>query len=134
MTSPRILIIDDNEGDLVLLETVLQLIGDDVTVETSTDAENTLAELRGRPSEHLPCVILLDLNMPGLHGHEFLRAAQAHERLKEVPVLILSSSEAPSDVRRSRALGAHDHLVKPSGFAETRERLLSLRSYWLGEA
>ena len=130
MSVGRLLIIDDNLGDLVLLETALEHVGDAISVHTYTDASAALAELDVCPREELPRAILLDLNMPGLHGHEFLERVQDDERFGAVPIVVMSSSSIPSDVERSFALGARDHITKRVGIAAIREVMRGLRHHW----
>lgn len=78
-------------------------------------------------SEHsMPSLLLLDLNMPGLHGFEVLSAIRERVVFAGLPVVIFSTSDDPADVRKAYALGADGYLVKPMEFDDLIEVLKSL--------
>jgi CheY-like chemotaxis protein len=77
-----------------------------------------------------PGVILLDLNMPKKDGREALREIKADPELRQIPVLVLTTSQAPEDVCRSYALGANSHITKPATFEGLVAVLKGLSQYW----
>ncbi len=79
-----------------------------------------------------PNVILLDLRLPKLDGLEVLRVVKTTDALKDVPVVILTSSEAEKDVAEAYEYHANSYLVKPVGFSEFTEMMRDLGFYWLG--
>lgn len=133
MSTARLLVIDDNPGDLILIETALELLGDPVSVATHTDAGEALRELSDCAPDDLPRAILLDLNMPGLHGHEFLERVQGDERLRALSVVVMSSSKIPSDVQRSLSLGARAHVTKQVGITAICDVIRGLRHHWAND-
>lgn len=92
--------------------------------------------LRGEfadPGEHVrPHVILLDLRLPRVDGIDVLKKIKEDEKLKTIPVVILTTSEAKRDVAKAYSNHANSYLVKPVGFEEFRELMDHLGFYWLG--
>jgi CheY-like chemotaxis protein len=74
-----------------------------------------------------PVVILLDIGLPKIAGHEVLRRVKSHDRLRHIPVIMLSTSGAADDVARSYDLGANSYVVKTVDFTG----LKAIRDYWL---
>jgi len=87
-----------------------------------------LAYLRGKGNK-MPCLILLDLNMPKMNGMEFLRAVKAEETLKTIPVVVLTTSNEEQDMTRSFQLGAAAYIVKAFGYRDFRERIRTIETY-----
>jgi two-component system, response regulator len=77
-----------------------------------------------------PHVILLDLKLPKLSGMEVLRRLKRDDKLKTVPVVILTSSREDVDLREAYAIGVNSYVVKPVGFAEFVEAVEQLGRYW----
>ena len=78
-----------------------------------------------------PAVILLDLNMPKKDGREALREIKANPELRQIPVIILTTSQADEDICRSYDLGANSYITKPVTFAALVEVLQVLGKYWI---
>lgn len=106
----RILLVEDNVGDVELVRDALE---DQISLEVASDGEVALAKLRGVPT--LPDLILLDLKLPRLDGLGFLEELAGDPALRSVPVVVLTSSQAPRDLARAYALGARACFAKPSG-------------------
>jgi CheY-like chemotaxis protein len=79
-----------------------------------------------------PNLILLDLRLPRIDGLEVLRRIRGHEELQGIPVVILTSSAAESDIARAYELNANSYIVKPLDFVKFTELLDDLGYYWLG--
>ena len=77
-----------------------------------------------------PCVILLDLNMPGIDGFEFLRVVKADEALKDIPVVVLTTSPAEADKMESLRLGAAGHIIKCFDYGEFVETVRAALLNW----
>jgi CheY-like chemotaxis protein len=101
---PRILFVEDNVGDFDLMVEAFSEIGFDATCERSPDGIAALKRLEAVGSE--PTLILLDLNLPKMNGADLLPRLKAMERLREVPVVILTSSTAEIDRRRCQTADA----------------------------
>lgn len=79
-----------------------------------------------------PAVVLLDVKMPRLDGLEVLRQVKSHERLRNTPVVMLTSSQDERDVTQSYLLGANAYVVKPVEFRKFAFILQQLETFWLG--
>jgi CheY-like chemotaxis protein len=77
-----------------------------------------------------PSVILLDLNLPKLHGREVLARVKANPHLQTIPAIVLTSSEAESDVASGYKLMANSYLRKPGNLDEFEQMVISLNNFW----
>jgi CheY-like chemotaxis protein len=102
---PRILFVEDNVGDFDLMVEAFAEIGFAAISERAPDGIAALKRLEGTGVD--PTLILLDLNLPKLNGADLLPRLKAMERLKDVPVVILTSSTAESDRRRCQSADAY---------------------------
>ena len=78
-----------------------------------------------------PAIILLDLNMPKKDGREALREIKANPELRQIPVIVLTTSQADEDICRSYDLGANSYITKPVTFAALVDVLHVLGKYWI---
>ncbi|HUR58339.1 MAG TPA: response regulator [Opitutaceae bacterium] len=114
-----ILVVEDNDDDAVLTRHALKVAG--VTnplfiVETGAAAIDYLTganDFKDRSRYPLPGVVFLDLKLPLMSGHEVLSWIRGQRHLEGLVVVVLTSSNEPSDLRRSYSLGANSYLVKP---------------------
>jgi CheY-like chemotaxis protein len=86
-------------------------------------------EFEARPGGH-PALVLLDLKMPKVDGLEELRQIKSDTRLKNIPVVMFTSSREPADLRRSYQLGVNAYVVKPADFREFSKTLNWLGQFW----
>lgn len=91
---------------------------------------NLLTRRAEQAPEDLPDVVLLDLNLPRLNGHEVLQAVKNHETLKAIPVILLSTSNRCEDIAQAFELGANSYVVKPIDFSRFDEVVRELGTYW----
>lgn len=100
-------------------------------VDVARDGEEALAWMaRIEAGEPEPAVILLDLKLPRVDGHEVLRAFKEHPRLKHIPIVVLTTSASGEDVRRAYELGANSYIVKPVDFDKFVEMAAQIDLYW----
>ena len=85
----------------------------------------------GRSIEERPKLILLDLKLPRLDGHEVLRRIKGDPRTSAIPVVILTSSAEERDVMRTYQVGANSYIVKPVDFGQFTESVRGIGKYWL---
>jgi chemotaxis family two-component system response regulator Rcp1 len=117
---PYLFIIDDNEGDIELARIAFEEAGTRYRIKYLRSAADAIAELKAAELGKTcpPDMILLDLNMPGIHGKEFLEIIKASDRHKMIPILLLTSSEATHDIQDCFRLHASGYIIKPSTAAE----------------
>jgi len=84
-----------------------------------------------RSVKEVPDLILLDLKLPKVSGHEVLRALKNDERTKDIPIVVLSSSGERADVEQCYALGVNSYVVKPVDFTQFTETVQRIGTYWL---
>jgi len=130
----RIMLVEDDPGDQKLIRRSLlnQKIANDVVVtESGEDAlDYLLAGKAGDSEKPMPELILLDLNMPGMGGKEFLRRIKADDDLDTIPVVILTTSDSEQDVLDSYKLHASGYIKKPVSLQDFQETLGMLEDYW----
>ncbi len=114
-----ILVVEDNEDDVFLMQRALAMAGvanPVYTVDTGAKAVDYLAGVPPydeRSKYPLPALVFLDLKLPLMSGHEVLAWIRGQRQLEGLVVVVLTSSNEPSDVRRSYSFGANSYLVKP---------------------
>lgn len=117
----KILLVEDNPGDVRLTVEALGETRVEYALEVRRNGSEGLAFLRECGSSTVtanPDLILLDLNLPHSNGHEVLEAIKLEETLKEIPVVIMTSSSNDRDERLSYELKAQYHLSKPTEFSD----------------
>jgi CheY-like chemotaxis protein len=129
----EILLIEDNPGDVELTQHALHAgkIANYLTVtQYGADA---LAHLHaaGDEAARRPQLILLDLNLPDMSGLDILKEVKADPALRQIPVVVLTSSEAETDVMRSYDLNAAGYVTKPFDPADFVRAVLGIEDYWL---
>jgi len=129
-----ILLVEDDLADQKLIKISLRnekIANDLYTVQTGEEGLDFLYRhgnySNGNPQ---PDLILLDLNMPGMGGKEFLRRIKTDEKLKQIPVVILTTSEAEKDILDSYKLQASGYVHKPVTLEEFKEAMKKLKEYW----
>lgn len=121
MSPQRILIIDDDDDDRELFLEVVSEIDPTAVAETALNGADGLDKLMS--FDPLPNVIFLDLNMPVMKGTEFLLKVKEVERLKNIPVVILSTISDGPAINEVKALGAVEFITKPDKFKDWRTAL-----------
>lgn len=111
----RILLVEDNPEDVFLTRKVLRRSGLDGDMQITGDGVEALRILEEmfRAGEHLPDLILLDINLPDMGGMAVLKRIKDDARFSKIPVVMLTCSNADSDIQKSYDLGASTYLVKP---------------------
>jgi len=134
LTPLVILMVEDDLADQKLIKISLRsekVANDLYTVQTGEEGLDFLYH-SGNYSDGTPQpdLILLDLNMPGMGGKEFLRRIKEDERLKQIPVVILTTSEAEKDIIDSYKLQASGYVHKPVTLEEFKNAMNKLKEYW----
>lgn len=132
-----LLLVEDNEDDRFFLKRALKAAGVSNPLFIAEDGQKAIDYLSGagafgdRAKFPVPAVILLDLNMPEVKGLEVLHWLRQQDSLRGVVVVILTSSQEPSDVRKAYQLGANSYLVKPATSGQLENLVKALDQYWL---
>ena len=118
MRSLQILVVDDDDADALMIEEALETSDMRTTVSRVADGREALDYLHRQgpyTSVNRPDLILLDLNMPRMDGRETLAAIKTDDRLKAIPVVILTTSGAAPDIVASYQRRANAYVTKPFG-------------------
>ncbi len=130
----EILLVEDNPGDVRLCEEALKAGKVLNNLHVAQDGEQAMAFLRrqgqfdGAPT---PDVILLDLNLPKKDGREVLAEVKQDERLRRIPVVVITTSEAEQDIVRSYDLHANCYITKPVDFDQFIRVVQTIENFWL---
>ncbi|MCX5064640.1 response regulator [Micromonospora lupini] len=112
----RILVVDDDPGDVLMIEEALADSDVDKIIDVVSDGEEAMEFLRAE-GRHVqarrPDVILLDLNMPRMDGRQVLGAVKQDEDLRTIPIVVLTTSNADTDIVGSYTLQANAYVTKP---------------------
>lgn len=129
-----ILLAEDNPGDIRLIKRALRGLMVPHRLHVVEDGEQVLAFLqRTPPFTDAPLVnlLLLDWNLPRMHGREVLSVIKHSEELKQLPVVILSTSDAENDVLQAYKRHANCFVTKPSELQEYLQTIESIERFWL---
>jgi two-component system response regulator len=129
-----ILIAEDDADDRFLLQAAFEENGftDKLQfVENGVEVLEYLQSLRAENTPKFPRFILLDLNMPKKDGREVLKELKQDAQLKNIPVVIFSTTNNEQEMRRCYELGANSYITKPNSFESLLKTVAALRSYWL---
>ena len=119
--SLSVLLVDDDPGDVLMIEEALESTGAPRDIYVANDGEEAVAFLRrtgkftGAPR---PDVVLLDLNMPRMDGRQVLAEIKGDISLRSIPIVVLTTSQSPADVLSSYSLHANAYVTKPMNLDE----------------
>jgi CheY-like chemotaxis protein len=129
----QILLVEDSLADARLTARAVDAWSVPTSLAVARDGDEALTLLRKKAAvaSRLPDLILLDLNLPTLHGFEVLESIKADEQLRQIPVVVLTTSDDGDDVRRAYSLYANCYIVKPSSLSEFMAAVKSIEDFWL---
>ncbi len=134
--SAPILIADDDEDDREMIQDAIKesrLINSIHCVkdgEEMMDYLQNLGKYKDQIKNPFPGLILLDLNMPRMDGREALREIKTNLQLRQIPVVVLTTSQAEVDILRTYELGANSFITKPVLFGELVKVIKIIGHYW----
>lgn len=132
-----VLLVEDDNSDIELTMRAIQRIDTAFEAIVCRDGLEALDFLFGRGKyaarnvSELPQLILLDLNLPKLNGHEVLKAIRTNKITQHIPVVILSSSDEQSDIQKGYELGINSYVRKPVDYDIFCDTIIQLGKYWL---
>jgi CheY-like chemotaxis protein len=137
MTRPiRVLVVEDNAGDVDLIKDTLEASSSPLDIAVVRDGVEAVDYLLRRRrysdarSAPPPDFVLLDLNLPKMSGLDVLREARQSESLRSLPIVVITSSDAPHDIDKSYALGASSYVTKPVELAEFQLMMKAVCDFW----
>jgi CheY-like chemotaxis protein len=132
MKSIYILLIEDNEGDIVLTTEALEdsKIINEVTVRRDGEAAIAFFEgLTGLAKQ--PDLVLLDINLPKISGHEVLMYIKTHSRFKSIPVIMLTTSSSEKDIQSAYKNYVNCYITKPIDVSDFMEAISKIEDFWI---
>ena len=137
MEQIHILLVEDNDGDIMLTEEALQESGLPTVLSIARDGQEAI-DFLNREGLHAdsptPSIILLDINLPKKNGHEVLNHIKNTPALKAIPVIILTTSSSQNDVNRAYAGYANCYITKPVEVEDFQTVITTIRNFWSATA
>lgn len=131
MKNVNILLVEDNEGDILLTVEALEEGRIANVISVARDGQEAIDKLEESfQNGQLPDLVLLDINLPKLNGHEVLEQLKQNEHFKHVPVIILSTSSSEMDILKSYKNHANCFITKPVEIDEFVKAIESIEDFW----
>lgn len=130
----KILLVEDNEGDIVLTEQALKKAHMATEFNVARDGDQALKYLRKTgefQDAETPDLIFLDINLPGINGMEVLKEIKKDQILKTIPVVMLTTSESGEDIIESYRNYANCYIVKPVDFKKFMDVVQKIKDFWI---
>ena len=127
---------DDDPDDQLLVSDALEEARFGNPIDFTSNGKELLAYLNREGQyahlvDHpLPGIILLDLNMPIMDGREVLQKIKEHEKFRSIPIIVLTTSKAETDIARTYDMGVSSFIVKPVSFDNLVDMIRSVTDYW----
>ena len=132
LKSPLILLADDSKADCKVIQIALKRLESPFLLKTVGDGSALIQALKSKAKR--PDLVLLDLNMPVKNGFEALREIKADEDLKEIPIVIWSTSSNLADITAAYRLGANAYFQKPDSLPKAVMTMRAVTNFWLQAA
>lgn len=129
----RMLLVEDNPGDAELTRDALASSKIHIDLSVVVDGAEALDYLfhRGKHVDAaVPDLILLDLNLPKLNGRQVLEEVKNNEQLRAIPIVVLTSSDAPNDIAETYRLGANCYVTKPLDLSAFQSIVHQIEGFW----
>ncbi len=132
-----IIYVEDEESDALLLKISFERIGVVDAFKLVPDGEQAIAYLAGKGNYAnrelfpLPCLVLLDLNLPRKSGFEVLQWRRQDKVARTIPFIVFTSSSQPRDIQQAYDLGANAYLTKVPSLNDWTKRASAIRDFWL---
>lgn len=129
----NILLVEDNAGDVLLMREAFEELNLTYSITVATDGLQALDIIFKKGSyadARPPDLILLDVNLPGVNGHEILIRAKGDEATRHIPILMLTTSTNPEDIRKSYRNFANAYIPKPIHLDDFIALVSSIDRFW----
>jgi len=127
--SRPVLLVEDDSIDAMTVQRAFRDLKMINPLQRAVNGEEALAYLQN-PANDMPCVILLDLNMPKMNGTEFLGVAKSDPVLRKIPVIVLTTSSEERDIVESFRRSVAGYIVKPVDYRKFVEAIRTIDLYW----
>lgn len=134
MESIHILLVEDNEGDLVLIKEALEEGRVANNISICRDGEKAIHYLmkKGDYADAVePDLIILDINLPRKNGHEVLEVIKKTDHLKHIPVIMLTTSSSEADIAKSYTNHANCYVTKPLDVEDFLNAVMEIEQFWI---
>ena len=126
MKEISILLVEDNDDDRFLTMRLIRKLPFPLRIETAKNGEEALKRILGENADPLPSLVLLDLQLPKISGISLLSSIREKYSQSDLPVIVLSSSDNPRDLKLCNEMGISGYLSKPLDPAELQGHLEAL--------
>jgi len=129
----KVLLIEDNEGDIKLIEEAITDNNLSIDLELLKDGGQTLQYVEEKISGgyvDLPDLIIMDLNLPKVQGKDLLKVFKKDTILKQIPIIILTTSSLSADINECFSSGANAYLIKPIDIIEFFDMISMIDKFW----
>jgi len=129
-----VLLVEDNTMNVAIATAAFRKLTIPHEIHVAVDGHDAMAFLRGVGNDAdgpRPDLVLLDLNMPRMDGYEVLQEMKSDVELRSIPVIVMTTSESDTDVRRAYDRHANAYVVKPSDFLEWVQVAQTIANFWL---
>ncbi|TVR78325.1 MAG: response regulator [Chitinophagaceae bacterium] len=133
MKSAHILLVEDNEGDIILTIEALEerkIINRVDVVKNGKEALDYLFQKGKYVNQQAPDLILLDVNLPKKNGHEVLEVIKSNKKTKKIPVIMLTTSSSKTDIDLSYEHHANCYITKPVEMSEFLSAIYTIEDFW----
>lgn len=128
---PHVMVVEDDPMDRDFIANAFQAATSDIDLVFAGDGDEALEKLRAGPR---PAIVITDLNMPRLSGQDLLERMWEDETLRAVPTIVLSTADAPHEIRACYARSANAYVVKPDCPERYQELARRIVDFWICEA
>ncbi len=130
----HILLVEDNEGDILLINEALEEAKIIINLSVVRDGQSAVDFLhKKQPFEAVesPDLVLLDVNLPILNGHEVLQHVKSNETLKSIPIIMLTTSSSPKDIEFAYANHVNSYITKPVNVSDFLQVVSGIENFWI---
>lgn len=130
-----LLVVEDSNDDFRMLKRLLRRMEVQIPIHRCINGDAALEFLHQMDSEQStvpkPSIILLDLNLPGIDGRDVLEQVKQNQSLREIPVVVFTTSSSPQDIKFCYQKGANGYLIKPMDVTQLEKTVQAFVEYWL---
>jgi CheY-like chemotaxis protein len=130
----NIMLVEDNEGDIILIQDALEeakILNNMSIARDGADAIEKLEQIAKKSPDSLPDLIFLDINLPKRNGHEVLGILKSNRQLKQIPIIVLTTSSSELDIAKAYDSHANCYIIKPVEINEFLKIVSKIEDFWL---